>query len=760
MQSNPCDFRSDFSLVALPPRDKAEGLGGKTSPEQARLVADQVALTGKGAAEKKVPGRREMLQALQESGAAAPAQAEGGNPLLDLSGLPRFDLIQPAHVQPAVTSLLADARAAIERLTDPSVPATWKDFAGPLGACLEPLERGWGLVSHLQAVNGTPAMRQAYNAALPDVTRMFTELGMNQGLFDKFKALRESPEYETLTVAQKKIVDNQVRDFKLSGAELDEATRARLGAVQEELSGLGARFGQNLQDATNSHFEIVTHEGDLAGIPENARRAARAAAEAAGIDGWKFTLQAPSYSAVMQYSENRGLRERMYRASGTLASEFGKPELDNGPVMQRILELRAEEAVMLGFPSYAGVSLATKMARNPEQVLGFLRELAAKARPFAERDLSELREFAQKELGMATVEPWDVGYVSDKLRQARYSYSGQEVQKYYTEPKVLGGLFHVIEKLYGVTIKPEDAPTWNPDVKFFRLEQDGELIGQVYMDLYARDTKRSGAWMGQARPRQRNGDEVQTPLVYINTNFAPPSKDKTATFTPDDVRTLFHETGHALQGLLTKVDEAGVAGTSGVEWDAVELPSQFMQVFPWEPAVAKELTAHVDTGEPIPDELFDKMLTARNFQSGMVFLKQIEMAMFDMRVHSDFDPKGEKSIMQLLDEVRNEVAVTRPPEWHRFPNAFRHIFSGAYSAGYYSYKWAEVMSADAFGAFEEQGNWADPATADRFRKEILEVGGSRPSMESFVRFRGREPQVDALLRQSGLVGDPQQKPPA
>lgn len=733
----------------------------KTSPgrqTQAERPGDQVVLTGKSCRDE-IGAQRALLQRMQQATAAAGTCDPPTNPLLDLSGLPRFDLIEASHVAPAVTSLLGETRAAVELLTDPSVPPTWNDFAAPLGTSLERLERTWGVVSHLQAVKGTPEFRQAYNAVLPDVTRLFTELGQNPSLYEKFKSLRESPEYETLTLAQKKIVDNQVRDFKLSGAELTQEQKVRFGAIQEELSSLGARFGQNMIDSTNAYSRIVTDEAQLAGLPEEAKRAARRAAEAAGVDGWKFTLQASSYLAVMQNADDRALRAVTYRAYNTIASEVtengSKPEWDNGPVMQRILELRQEEAQILGFDNFAGVSLATKMARSPEQVLGFLHDLGVRAKPFAERDLRELREFAKTELGLETLEPWDTAYASEKLRQAKYSFSQQEVKKYYTEPTVVAGLFKTVEKLYGVSIQKADAPVWDKDVKFYRMEKDGKLVGEFYMDLYARDTKRSGAWMDQARQRKRVGDEVQTPVVYINTNFSRPvSKDGVATFTPDEVRTLFHETGHALQGLLTQVDEPAVAGTSGVEWDAVELPSQFNQNFPWEPEVVGEITAHVDTGEPLPSELFSKMLAARNFQSGMATLKQVEMATFDMRLHSDFDPKGEKTILDLLQEVRNDVAVLFPPEWQRFPNTFRHIFSGAYSAGYYSYKWAEVLSADAYAAFGEAGNCFDPATADRFRKEILETGGSRPAMESFVAFRGREPSIDALLQQGGLVGDP------
>ncbi|HMT81018.1 MAG TPA: M3 family metallopeptidase, partial [Azonexus sp.] len=504
------------------------------------------------------------------------------NPLLDFSDLPRFDTVQPEHVKPAIESLLTAGRELVERLTADTTPATWTDFAGALSDGLEPFGRAWGIVGHLHSVNDIPAWREAYNEMLPEVSRFYAELGQNLKLFEKYKALRDSAEYATLTVEQKKIVNNEVRDFRLSGAELPEDQKPRFQAIMEELSQLSAKFAENLLDATNAFSEVITDESLLAGLPDDAKEAAKTAAEKAGVEGWRFSLQAPSYGPVMQYADNRELRARLYRAYATRAAEFtdgtSKPEWDNTPIIQRMLELRVEDAKMLGFNNFAEVSLAPKMADTPAQVLTFLRELAAKAKPFAEKDIAELRAFAKDELGLADFQPWDAAYVSEKLLQARYAFSEQEVKQYFTEPKVLGGLFKVIESLFNVKVKPDTAPVWHEDVRFYRLETPaGELVGQFYLDLYARETKRGGAWMDEARSRRRVLNGIQKPIAYLNCNFSRPVGGKPATFTHDDVTTLFHETGHGLHHLLTRGEELGVSGIHGVEWDAVELPSQFME---------------------------------------------------------------------------------------------------------------------------------------------------------------------------------------
>ncbi|WP_341645704.1 M3 family metallopeptidase [Thauera sp. SDU_THAU2] len=681
------------------------------------------------------------------------------NPLLDFSGMPRFADIKPEHVKPAIEHLIDENRRLIERLTaDPTTP-TWDGFVGPMDEAGERLGRAWGVVGHLHSVFDVPEWREAYNAMLPDISRFYAEAGQNLALFEKYKALRNSPEFSTLSPVRQLILEHGLRDFRLSGAELPDEQKPRFQEIQEEQSQLAAKFSENLLDATNAHAEWIDDESQLAGIPDDAREAARASAETDGKPGWKFTLQMPSYLPVQQYADDRELRARMYRAYATRASELGAPELDNGPLIGRILALRDEEARMLGYRSFAEVSLVPKMADTPEQVLAFLRDLAAKAKPFAERDLDELRAFAAQELGLADLQPWDVAYASEKLRQQRYAYSDQEVKQYFPEPKVLDGLFGVIRALYRVDILPDEAPAWDPDVRFFHIEKEGELLGHFYLDLHARPTKRGGAWMDSARSRHRDTWGSSTPVAYLVCNFPGPVGGKPATFTHDDVLTLFHECGHGLHHLLTQVDELAVSGINGVEWDAVELPSQFMENFCWEWDVLQGMTTHVDSGEPLPRALYDKMIAAKNFQSGMQTVRQLEFSMFDLRLHSELDatagPVPIERVMALLDEVRKEVAVLIPPAWHRFPHSFSHIFAGGYAAGYYSYKWAEVLSADAFEAFEEagtgKGSLLDPETGARFWREILAVGGSRPALESFKAFRGREPKVDALLRHSGMV---------
>ena len=684
---------------------------------------------------------------------------ETTNPLLDFRGLPRFDTVEPAHVEPAIRQLLDENRALIERLTsDPAAP-TWDGFSAPLADGMERLSRAWGIVGHLHSVLDTPPWREAYNAMLPEVSRFYAELGQNLALFARYKALRASPEYARLSPARQRILDNEIRDFRLSGAELPAEHKPRFQAIQEELASLAAKFSENLLDATNAFAEIVTNEAELAGLPADAIEAAREAAakdSQLSAPSWKFTLHMPSYLPVLQYADSRRLREALYRASATRASEFGPSNLDNTPLIRQILALRHEDAVLLGYASFADVSLVPKMAESVTQVRTFLDDLARKAKPFAEQDIAALRAYARESLGLDTLEPWDVAYVSEKLLQARYAFSEQEVKQYFTEPRVLAGLFRVIESLYGVRIAPDSAPTWHEDVRFYRIETpSGDLVGQFYLDLYARDTKRGGAWMDEALTRRRvfkdGATGMQTPVAYLNCNFPRPVGGKDATFTHDDVITLFHETGHGLHHLLTRAEELGVSGIHGVEWDAVELPSQFMENYCWEWPVVEGMSAHVDTGAPLPRALFDKMLAARNFLSGMQTVRQLEFALFDLRLHAEYDPATPREALDLLAEVRREVAVIIPPEWHRFPNSFSHIFAGGYAAGYYSYKWAEVLSADCYAAFEEAGDPFDAVTGQRFLTEILARGGSRPALENFRAFRGRDPQVDALLRHNGMI---------
>jgi oligopeptidase A len=673
------------------------------------------------------------------------------NPLLDFSGLPRFADFKCEYVTPAVDALIAENRAMTERMVAPDVPATWDDFIEPLEDANERLGRAWGQVGHLNAVMNSPELREVYNANLPKITQYYTEVSQHQGLYEKYKALRHSAGFEKLTPAQKRIIENELRDFRLGGAELSEADKGRFMGIRERLSQASSRFSDNLLDATNAFSHYVTDPAQVAGIPEDVLQPAREAAQEDGREGWKFTLHAPSYIPVLQYADDRNLRELMYRGYVTRASEFGKPEWNNTPLIKDILTLRRELAQLLGFGSYADYSLTAKMADSPQQVLEFLSELALRAKPYAQRDLEEVSQFARTELGLATLEAWDIAYASEKLRVARYAFSDQEVKQYFPETSVMPGMFRVIETLYGLTIAAAEAPVWHPDVRFYALrDRAGTLVGEFYVDLYARTTKRGGAWMDEAITRRRKADGVQVPVAYLNCNFSPPVGGKAAVFTHDEVITLFHEFGHGLHHLLTRVDYLGVSGINGVEWDAVELPSQFMENFTWEWAVLEPMTRHVETGAKLPRALFDKMLAAKNFQSGLHTMRQLEFSLFDLHLHYDYEPEAGVTPLELLEQVRSRVAVLFPPPYNRFPNNFSHIFAGGYAAGYYSYKWAEVLSADAYSLFEEHGV-LDPETGKRFWNEILGVGGSRPALESFVAFRGREPKIDALLRHSGMV---------
>ncbi|OGB22207.1 MAG: oligopeptidase A [Burkholderiales bacterium RIFCSPLOWO2_02_FULL_57_36] len=682
------------------------------------------------------------------------------NPLLDFSDLPRFDAIRPEHVTPAVELLLEQSREVVADLEAPMPQVSWDNFVEPLENTAEKLGRAWGIVGHLNSVIDTPELRAAYNENLPKVTEFWTSLGQNLALFEKYKALKDSPDFSAFPAARKKIVENALRDFRLGGAELPEEKKMRFAEIQEKHATLTTRFSENVLDVTNDFTLFVEDEAELSGLPDDARQAARAAADKAGKSGYKFTLHFPSYFPILQYADNRALRETMYRANATKASELGgKPDWDNTQNIVDILKLRAEEAGLLDYKSFAEVSLVSKMAETPEQVIHFLEDLARRARPFADKDLTELRAFAKNELGIDQLEAWDMTYASEKLREQRYAFSEQEVKQYFPEPKVVDGLFRMVQRLFSVEIKPDAAPGWHEDVKFFRIEKNGQLIGQFYLDLYARSGKRGGAWMDDARGRRTLASGIQTPVAYLVCNFTEPAvvdgKAKPALFTHDEVTTLFHEFGHGLHHMLTQVDELGVSGIAGVEWDAVELPSQFMENFCWEWEVLQQMTAHTDTGKPLPRELFDKMTAAKNFQSGLQTLRQVEFSLFDMHLHYDYDPYGARTVQDVITEVRNQVAVIIPPAFNRFQHSFSHIFAGGYAAGYYSYKWAEVLSADAYSAFEEASASGDQIrladTGLKFQREILAVGGSRPALESFKAFRGREPNIDALLRHNGMA---------
>lgn len=671
------------------------------------------------------------------------------NPLLNATGLIDYSAIKPTDIAPAVDQLAQQLQDTIAQVTAPDTPATWEAVVQPLELATLAFTRAWGVVGHLQSVVDTPELRDAYNAKLPMVTQLFIDLSQNEALFAKYRAMKASDAFATLSDVRRRIIDREIRDFRLSGAELPETERARVKAIGERLSMLNQKFSENLLDATNAWHLLIEDESRLAGIPADTKAMYAANAKAAGQTGWRITLHFPSYLPVMQYADDRALRETVYHAFATRAAEFDGAKFDNTPLIKEILQLRQEESSLLGFANYAEASLATKMADTPKEVIAFLRDLASRAKPYAQKDMTALRAFAKETLGIDDLKPWDQAYASEKLRQARYSYSDQEVKQYFTEPTVFAGLFHLAETLYGIKIRQSTASTWHPDVKFFEVFRDNQLVAAFYADLYAREGKRSGAWMDSDRTRCYVNGELQTPVAYLVCNFAPGIDGRPATMTHDDVTTLFHEFGHCLHHLLTQQTEVAVSGISGVEWDAVELPSQFMENFAWEWDVVKQLTHHIDTGATLPRELFDKMLAAKNFQSGMACVRQVEFALFDMLLHTSFDPNVD-DVQALLNDVRQEVAVSFPPAYNRFPQSFSHIFAGGYAAGYYSYKWAEVLSADAFSAFEETGI-LNTQTGQRFMNEILARGSSRDAMDNFIAFRGRKPSIDALMRHSGMA---------
>jgi oligopeptidase A len=671
------------------------------------------------------------------------------NPLLQLDSPMAFDAIHPEHVSPAVDELLASANAALERVVGPEVPAEFDAMSSVLAVATERLARAWGAVDHLNHVADTPELRAAHADNLPRITEFHTRQGSDERLYAKYRTVAESPAAQSLTAPRRQALAHWLRDFKLGGADLQGEAKTRFAEIQDRMAELSQAYSNHVLDATDA-FACFASADEMAGVPPDVVQAARAAAQADGQAGHKITLRFPSYFPVLQYGTHRPLREKLYAAYVTRASEQGPAERDNGPVMAELLSLRREEAGLLGYANYAEVSLASKMAGTPAEVMAFLRDLARRARTSAEKDLAELREFAARSLSLPDLQAWDIYFASEKLKEARYAFSDQEVKPYFPLPKVLQGLFGIIETLFEVAIHPAEAPRWNESVRFFRIERAHQLVGEFYLDPHARPGKRPGAWMGDARERWLRPDDgrLQTPVAHLICNFASPVGDKPALLTHDDVITLFHEFGHGLHHLLTRVDDLGVSGIAGVEWDAVELPSQFMENFCWEWDVLKHLTAHVDTGAPLPRELFDKMLAAKNFQSGMQTLRQVEFGLFDMRLHTEADAPAR--VQAIADEVRQEVAVVFPPDFARAANTFSHIFAGGYSAGYYSYKWAEVLSADAWSAFEEQGV-LNAETGRRYRQEILEVGGSRPALDSFKAFRGREPRIDALLRHQGIA---------
>jgi len=672
------------------------------------------------------------------------------NPILFRDSLPLFDQIKPSHISPAIEGILKEANSLIHSLKVMGGSISWENFVEPIEMVSEKISRAWGQIEHLNAVVNSDDLRKAYNDNLIKLTEFYTNLSQDEALYKKYQSLKDGEIFKSLTPSQKRIIDNVLREFKLGGAELNELEKVRFKVIQEKLAKISTQFEENILDATNEFYIFVADADDLQGIPEENIKKAQSEAIEDKKEGYKFTLHFPSYLPVMQYAEDRNLRERLYRGYATRASELSSPKFDNTKLIDEILALRYESAKLLGFNHFTEMSLVTKMAKSNEEVVSFLMDLANKAKPFALKDMEELSAFS-KTLGIEKLEAWDIAYVSEKLRQAKYSFSENEVKQYFPEHRVLKGLFKVVETIFKLKIIKTDTPTWHKDVSFYSIKNDGdELVGQFYFDLYARNHKRGGAWMDEAISRYKNSFESSHPVAFLTCNFSSPSENKPALFSHDDVITLFHEFGHGLHHMLTKVDEYSISGIKGVEWDAVELPSQFMENFCWEWDVVKHMTEHVDNKSPLPEALFKKMIEAKNFQSGMQTLRQIEFSLFDIRLHTQYSDQNKINSLKLLETIRDEIAVVRPPAWNRFPNSFSHIFAGGYAAGYYSYKWAEVLASDAFSLFEEEGILSSNA-GQKFQEEVLSKGGSRPAMESFVAFRGRAPSVDALLRHSGMA---------
>jgi len=677
------------------------------------------------------------------------------NPLLQFTGLPPFQQIKPEYIEPAINQLLAENRALVERLLRENEHYTWDNLIQPLEEADDRLSRAWSPVSHMNSVVNSDALREAYNACLPKLSEYGTEMGQNEHLYEAYKSIHDMPEFQHLDQAQKKTIENSLRDFHLSGVDLPPEKKERFKAIQQQLSKLTTKYEENLLDATHAWTRHISDEQQLSGLPDYARAMARQSAEQKGLDGWLFSLEFPSYYAIMTYADDRALREEMYQAYVTRASEQGPNagKWDNSAIMEEILALRHELAQLLGFQSYAERSLATKMAESPGQVFGFLDDLAKRSKPVADKELEELRQFAEQQHGHEQLAAWDLAYYSEKQRQHDFDISQEELKPYFPEDKVITGMFEVVKRLYGLSIAQVDhVETWHPTVRFYEIrDNDGQLRGQFYLDLYVRDKKRGGAWMDDCSGRMRKANgELQYPVAYLTCNLTPPVGGDPALFTHDEVITLFHEFGHGLHHMLTQVDHIGVSGINGVAWDAVELPSQFMENWCWEREALNVIAGHYKTGAPLPDALYQKMYAAKNFQAGMQMVRQLEFSIFDFRLHHEYDPAKGSHIQKTLDEVRQQVAVITPPDYNRFQNGFSHIFAGGYAAGYYSYKWAEVLSADAFAKFEEQGIF-DPETGQAFLHNVLEQGGTREPIELFVKFRGREPTIDALLRHSGIT---------
>ncbi len=677
------------------------------------------------------------------------------NPLLSNNTiLPLFSKIKPEHIEPAITQLLEEARTVVKKHLQATTEYTWGNLIEPLENAEDKLNKAWSPVSHMNAVVNTDELRLAYNACLPKLSDYSTEMGQNEQLFNAYKVIADSNEFATLNSVQKKIIQNALRDFRLSGVDLDNEKKKRYKEISQELSRLASNYEENLMDATNAWSKVIRNEQDLAGLPASALAQAKQTAESQDQDGWMITLQFPSYQAIMTYADDRELRREHYEAYATRASDQASDneQWDNSLLMEQILALRHEKAQLLGFENYAELSLTTKMAKKPEEVMNFLEDLADKSWRQARKDFADLQSFAKQYHGINNLQSWDLTYYSEKMRQHFYQLSQEEVKAYFPITRVLPGLFAVVEKLYGLQISEiSDFDSWHPDVHFFQIHDEfGVLRGKFYFDLYARTKKRGGAWMDDCVGRKKINDHIQTPIAYLTCNFTPPTSTEPSLLSHDDVTTLFHEFGHGLQHMLTKIDYLGVSGINGVEWDAVELPSQFMENWCWEQEALALISGHYQTGEPLPDTLFNKMLAAKNFQAGMMTVRQLEFSLFDFRIHKDYDPEKGARIYPILEQVRAQVAVINPPKFNRFAHSFSHIFAGGYAAGYYSYKWAEVLSSDAFSLFEEKGIF-NPETGKLFLTTILETGGSEDAMALFIKFRGRKPTIDALLKHNGIA---------
>jgi oligopeptidase A len=675
------------------------------------------------------------------------------NPLLAANALPAFSQIKPEHIQPAVEQAIAKCRSTIEKVLADNSHYTWDNLIAPLEQADDEFSQAWSPVSHMNSVTSSDALREAHDACLPILSDYGTFVGQHQDLYQAYKSLHESAEFTRLPQAKKMAIEQSLRDFELSGIGLDDAQKERYGEIAKRLSEITSQFSNQLLDATEAWSKLIVDESELAGLPDSAKAAAKAMAEEKQLSGWLFSLDYPSYQPVMSYSENRPLREECYRAFVTRASDQGPNagEFDNSAIMDEILALRHELAQLLGFSSYAHESLATKMAETPEQVLAFLNELGQRSKEQAKTELAELRAFAKNEFSMSEMASWDLGFYAEKLQQHKYQVSQEILRPYFPEDKVLSGLFYTVSRLFGLRIEEQKGiDTWHKDVRFFNIFDDKNCLrGSFYLDLYARTGKRGGAWMDDCRVRRMTANGLQNPVAYLTCNFNRPVGGKPALFTHDEVTTLFHEFGHGIHHMLTQVDVADVSGINGVPWDAVELPSQFMENWCWQEEALAQISGHYETGEPLPKALLDKMLAAKNFQSGMMMLRQLELSLFDFRMHLEYDPVKGANIQGMLDEVRSQVAVLTPPSFNRFQHGFAHIFAGGYAAGYYSYKWAEVLSADAFSRFEAEGIF-NAETGKSFMTNILEMGGSEDPMTLFKRFIGREPNIDALLRHSGI----------